>query len=172
MWTGDFTDRSHRSEDVSPAPEAATEADEDVPAVVDPTPLLPKAMHAPVQRSEPSALLSDDDCRALASAMPVRHRWRRWHLLYSSSRDGISLATLFRHVLQARHTHAAVEQAVNPVRAAGEQSAACRLSWWSGTRSGMSLAASPLRRGTMLLATLATGRPLYIRHRCVGCCSR
>ena len=90
----DFTDRSDRTEEASTAPE---DEEGEIPALVDPLPLLPRHVHAAVQLSEASALLSEDDCRALASSLPVRHRWRQWHLLYSSSRDGISLATLFRY---------------------------------------------------------------------------
>ena len=41
-------------------------------------------------------MLSDDDVRALAMAVPFRHRWRHWRLLYSTARDGISLQTLYR----------------------------------------------------------------------------
>lgn len=46
--------------------------------------------------SEPSAILEERHCRALAAAVPIRHRWRRWHMLYSTGRDGISLQTLYR----------------------------------------------------------------------------
>ena len=42
-------------------------------------------------------MLSDDNVRALAIAMPFRHRWRHWRLLYSTARDGISLQTLYRY---------------------------------------------------------------------------
>lgn len=45
---------------------------------------------------EESALLSDQDIRALVLALPLRHRWRRWNLMYSTARDGISLQTLYR----------------------------------------------------------------------------
>ncbi len=41
-------------------------------------------------------MLSDEDVRALAMAVPFRHRWRHWRLLYSTARDGISLQTLYR----------------------------------------------------------------------------
>ena len=34
--------------------------------------------------SEPSALLTTADVAALAAAVPLRHRWRRWHMVYSS----------------------------------------------------------------------------------------
>ena len=46
--------------------------------------------------SEESALLSDQDVRALVLALPLRHRWRQWSLMYSTARDGISLQTLYR----------------------------------------------------------------------------
>ena len=45
-------------------------------------------------------MLSDDDVRALAMAVPFRHRWRHWRLLYSTARDGISLQTLYRCLLR------------------------------------------------------------------------
>ena len=89
---GDFSDRFDRTAETS-----TEEADEEeIPALVDPAPLEPSHVRTHVHLSEPSSLLSDTDCKALASALPVRHRWRRWHLLYSSARDGISLATLYR----------------------------------------------------------------------------
>ena len=47
--------------------------------------------------SEPSSLLEDAHLRALAAAVPLRHRWRRWRLVYATARDGISLSTLYRH---------------------------------------------------------------------------
>ena len=46
--------------------------------------------------SEESGLLGDEDVRALAMAVPIRHRWARWRLLYATARDGISLQTLYR----------------------------------------------------------------------------
>lgn len=49
--------------------------------------------------SEDSSMLSDEDVRALAMAVPLRHRWRDWRLLYSTARDGISLQTLYRCLL-------------------------------------------------------------------------
>lgn len=47
--------------------------------------------------SEPSSLLEDAHLCALAAAVPLRHRWRRWRLVYATARDGISLSTLYRH---------------------------------------------------------------------------
>ena len=88
---GDFSDRFDRTSEASPS---RPEGEEHVPSVVEPTPLLP-GTHI-VQLSEPSAMLSDSACRALAAAFPLRHRWRQWVLLYSSGRDGISLQTLYR----------------------------------------------------------------------------
>lgn len=90
---GDFTDRFDRTAEASASGDG--EQEEDVPQLVEPTALLPGA-HA-VQLSEPSALLSDSACRALAAAFPIRHRWRQWVLLYSSGRHGISLQTLYRY---------------------------------------------------------------------------
>ena len=40
--------------------------------------------------------MSEDHLRALAAAVPTRHRQARWRLLYSTLRDGISLHTLLR----------------------------------------------------------------------------
>ena len=51
--------------------------------------------------SEESGLLSDEDVRALAAAVPIRHRWCHWRLLYSTARDGTSLQTLYRAALHA-----------------------------------------------------------------------
>jgi len=39
---------------------------------------------------------------ALAAAVPLRHKWRDWQLLYSSSRDGISLKTLYRQAAASK----------------------------------------------------------------------
>ncbi|KAK9802870.1 hypothetical protein WJX72_004617 [[Myrmecia] bisecta] len=47
--------------------------------------------------SEDSAILDRQNFAALANTVPIRHKWARWQLLYSSGRDGISLATLYRH---------------------------------------------------------------------------
>ena len=47
--------------------------------------------------SEPSGLLEEAHLCALAAAVPLRHRWRRWRLVYATARDGISLTTLYRH---------------------------------------------------------------------------
>ncbi|KAG2498182.1 hypothetical protein HYH03_003937 [Edaphochlamys debaryana] len=46
--------------------------------------------------SEPSAIMSIDDVRSLAGAVPARLAPGRWVLLYGSGRDGISLRTLYR----------------------------------------------------------------------------
>lgn len=96
---GDFTDRFDRTAEASPSRPENTELEEDVTQLVEPTPLMPGK--SAVELSEPSALLSDSACRALAAAFPLRHRWRRWVLLYSSGRHGISLQTLYRCHLTA-----------------------------------------------------------------------
>lgn len=50
--------------------------------------------------SERSSILRDTDLMALAAAVPLRHKWRDWQLLYSSSRytqlllTGLRLAVL------------------------------------------------------------------------------
>ncbi len=46
--------------------------------------------------SEPSALMTAEDVRCLAGAVPARLAPGRWQLLYGSARDGISLRTLYR----------------------------------------------------------------------------
>lgn len=46
--------------------------------------------------SEESNLVSLDDMRLIASHMPLRHRTKKWTLLYSTLRDGISMQTLLR----------------------------------------------------------------------------
>lgn len=63
---------------------------------IPPEPLRP-GNYTP-ELSEPSSILSEKDLRALADAVPIRHKWRYWRLLYSSGRDGISLTTLYRYV--------------------------------------------------------------------------
>ncbi len=67
---------------------------EELPDSVKPTP-MPAGDYTP-ELSEPSAILDARECSALAAAVPIRHRWRKWHLLYSTGRDGLSLQTLFR----------------------------------------------------------------------------
>ncbi|DBA84577.1 hypothetical protein WJX79_005605 [Trebouxia sp. C0005] len=52
--------------------------------------------------SERSSILRDTDLMALAAAVPLRHKWRDWQLLYSSSRDGISLKTLYRQAASSK----------------------------------------------------------------------
>ncbi|KAK9904683.1 hypothetical protein WJX75_000545 [Coccomyxa subellipsoidea] len=61
---------------------------------MEPTPLC--AGDNMPELDEESALLSDHDVRCLVHALPLRHRWRRWSLMYSTARDGISLQTLYR----------------------------------------------------------------------------
>jgi hypothetical protein len=46
--------------------------------------------------SEPSALLSPHHLSLLTEALPGRFKGRSWSLLYSMSRHGISLQTLYR----------------------------------------------------------------------------
>ncbi|CAL5224680.1 g7404 [Coccomyxa viridis] len=72
----------------------STVQEEEIPSTLEPTPLVP-GNYLPTM-SEESSMLSDDDVRALAMAVPFRHRWRHWRLLYSTARDGISLQTLYR----------------------------------------------------------------------------
>ncbi len=48
------------------------------------------------QPSEPSQLVSLDDMNAICSHVPLRHRHKKWVLLYSTLRDGISMQTLLR----------------------------------------------------------------------------
>lgn len=49
-----------------------------------------------IEVSEESKLISIDDMRGIASHMPLRHRQKKWILLYSTLRDGISMQTLLR----------------------------------------------------------------------------
>lgn len=73
------------------------EAEPDVGPLPDVTEAVPlqTGSHTP-ELSEPSTLLDERQCNALAQAVPIRHRWRRWILAYSTNRDGISLQTLYR----------------------------------------------------------------------------
>ena len=51
----------------------------------------------PNHRPSPySQLVSIDDMNAISSHAPVRHRHKKWVLLYSTLRDGISMQTLLR----------------------------------------------------------------------------
>jgi len=74
---------------------------EELPDNVKPTP-MPAGNYTP-ELSEPSVILDARECSALAAAVPIRHRWRKWHLLYSTGRDGLSLQTLFRSKSRAQH---------------------------------------------------------------------
>eukprot|EP00891_Asterochloris_glomerata_P006940 jgi/Astpho2/6940/gw1.00107.175.1_t len=48
---------------------------------------------------------------ALTAAVPMRHKWRDWQLLYSTSRDGISLKTLYRRAAGHKATLLVVRDA-------------------------------------------------------------
>jgi hypothetical protein len=48
------------------------------------------------QLSEPSLILQEAGLRALAASVPAFYQRSSWQLLYSSSRDGISINTFFR----------------------------------------------------------------------------
>jgi len=50
----------------------------------------------PPEMNEQSGILSGEQARALAGALPARFRLCGWHLLYSTARHGISLQTLYR----------------------------------------------------------------------------
>ena len=65
-----------------------------VPDIANPEPLH-TGTYTP-ELTEASAILDERQCNALAAAVPIRHRWRRWKLAYSTARDGVSLRTLFR----------------------------------------------------------------------------
>eukprot|EP00850_Spirogloea_muscicola_P020047 SM000206S06256 [mRNA] locus=s206:41506:44839:- [translate_table: standard] len=52
------------------------------------------------KREGQSLVLKDNHFRALAAALPARYRLSTWVLLYSMSRDGISLKTLYRKVVR------------------------------------------------------------------------
>lgn len=47
--------------------------------------------------SEPSTLLDAAHLRALAAEVPLRYRQAHWRLVYSTQRDGISMATMLRN---------------------------------------------------------------------------
>lgn len=52
--------------------------------------------HCDQEPSEPSQLISKNDMKAISSHSPLRHRHKKWALLYSTLRDGISMQTLLR----------------------------------------------------------------------------
>jgi hypothetical protein len=80
------------------SPGGVEEKTEDIePPLIVPREPFPVGQRMP-QLSEESALLRPDDCLALEATIPAIHRWRHWRLLYSTGRDGISLATLYRRV--------------------------------------------------------------------------
>lgn len=56
----------------------------------------PDGFHFDHHPSEPSQLVSTDDMNAISSHAPLRHRHKKWVLLYSTLRDGISMQTLLR----------------------------------------------------------------------------
>lgn len=67
----------------------------------EPTPLYradvrDDGVHYEREPSEPSQLISIDDMNAISSHAPLRHRHKKWVLLYSTLRDGISMQTLLR----------------------------------------------------------------------------
>lgn len=70
--------------------------DEEPPSLIVPPQPFPLGDYMP-DLTEESSILRQEDVLALASTVPVRHRWRRWRLVYSTGRDGISLATLYRY---------------------------------------------------------------------------
>lgn len=49
-----------------------------------------------VETSEESKIISVESMKGISSHMPLRHRQKRWTLLYSTLRDGISMQTLLR----------------------------------------------------------------------------
>lgn len=61
-----------------------TEEVEDLGSVATPQ-MLALGNYAP-KCSEQSGILRNADLMALAAAVPMRHKWREWSLLYSSSR--------------------------------------------------------------------------------------
>eukprot|EP00884_Botryococcus_braunii_P016005 jgi/Botrbrau1/3088/Bobra.0070s0074.1 len=73
--------------------------DEDPPPLLVPPQPFPVGNYMP-DLAEESCVLRQEDFSALAATVPVRHRWRRWRLLYSTGRDGISLATLYRRATE------------------------------------------------------------------------
>lgn len=66
---------------------------------IDPVPLHSQANDQEmydVDMSEESNLISVEDMRGISLHMPLRHRQKKWVLLYSTLRDGISMQTLLR----------------------------------------------------------------------------
>lgn len=62
----------------------AAEEAQDVGTTCTPQPLVP-GNYCP-KCSEQSSILREVDLMALAAAVPLRHKWRDWQLLYNSSR--------------------------------------------------------------------------------------
>lgn len=60
-------------------------------------PFMASAVEIPeITTSDESQLVRISDMQAIASHVPLRHRQKRWTLLYSTHRDGISMQTLLR----------------------------------------------------------------------------
>jgi len=59
-------------------------------------PLDGRSPYLPICSHPSQLLVSDEQLRGLAGAMPPRYRHSKWTLLYSTWRDGISLGTLLR----------------------------------------------------------------------------
>lgn len=78
------------------SPEKEKKEEEEPPPLIVPPQPFPSGDYMP-DLTEESSILRQEDVLALAATVPVRHRWRRWRLVYSTGRDGISLATLYRY---------------------------------------------------------------------------
>ena len=99
-WLGEDAGHLH-AEDTRDELEQRSAADA-VDLAEEAQPLPPESLRPGTytpETSEPSSILSERDLRALADAVPIRHKWRYWRLLYSSGRNGISLTTLYRYAL-------------------------------------------------------------------------
>lgn len=76
-----------------------TEATTNLGDTVDPVPFHANTENQDVYAidiSEESKLISLHDMKGISAHMPLRHRQKKWVLLYSTLRDGISMQTLLR----------------------------------------------------------------------------
>jgi hypothetical protein len=68
--------------------------------IVSPRHMLPSTSSPPPTLQEPSVILDPSHLAALCGALPARFKLRKWQLVYSTSRHGTSLATLYRKASQ------------------------------------------------------------------------
>ncbi|GMH33469.1 hypothetical protein BSKO_01303 [Bryopsis sp. KO-2023] len=85
---------SHGDAKGSAAPESSTKAQGEQGELVPPKHFIPDGM-VPVLNGG-STVLTEDHLKCLTGAIPKRHRQAGWTLLYSTSKHGISLQTMYR----------------------------------------------------------------------------